>query len=148
MFVVRPVAMSLLILVVSFSFSSGCGRGASGLAIVKGKVTYKGKPVPNGTVNFNPVDGNKPSASGKIQPDGSYTLETFLGSRPSPGAVIGQHTVVIVAMQDQEGILPEQRAALPPPIIPAKYTHPNTTDLKAEVETKENTIDFDLKDDK
>src|SRR5262245_45401784 len=126
--------------------SSSCGSSANGLAIVKGKVTYKGKPVPSGTVNFNPVDGNKPSASGKIQPDGSYTLETFLGNRPSLGAVIGQHTVVIVAMQDQEGILPEQRAALPPPIVPSKYTHPNTTDLTAEVEKKENVIDFDLKD--
>jgi len=125
---------------------AGCSDGSQGLAAVKGKVTYKGKPVPNGTVNFNPVDGNKPSASGKIQPDGSYVLETYLGSRPSAGAVIGSHKVIIVAMQDQEGILPEQRAALPPPIVPSKYTHPNTTDLKAEVEKKENVIDFDLKD--
>jgi hypothetical protein len=126
----------------------GCSGGGHGLAVVKGKVTYKGKAVPNGTVNFNPVDGSKPSATGKIQPDGSYTLETFVSNRPSPGAVIGPHKVVIVAMQDQEGILPEQRAALPPPIVPAKYTHPSTTDLKAEVENKENTIDFDLQDGK
>lgn len=136
----------LLLLLLSCVVATGCSRGGQGLAVVKGKVTYKGKPVPNGTVNFNPVDANKPSASGKIQPDGSYTLETFLGSRPSPGAVIGAHKVVIVAMQDQEGILPEQRAALPPPIVPSKYTHPNTTDLTAEVEKKENVIDFDLKD--
>jgi hypothetical protein len=139
-------AITILEAALLFVAVPGCGSGNQGLAVVKGKVTYKGKPVPNGTVNFNPVDGNKPSASGKIQPDGSYTLETFLGSRPRPGAVIGSHKVVIVAMQDQEGILPEQRAALPPPIVPSKYTHPNTTDLKAEVENKENTIDFDLKD--
>jgi hypothetical protein len=148
MSVPRLAALLFLAMLVPSVLASGCGGGSSGLAIVKGKVTYKGKPVPNGTVNFNPVDGNKPSASGKIQPDGSYALETFLGNRPSPGAVIGQHKVVIVAMQDQEGILPEQRAALPPPIVPSKYTHPNTTDLTAQVEDKENTIDFDLKDDK
>jgi hypothetical protein len=148
MFIARPAAIVILVAAMSLAMLAGCGGGAEGLAAVKGKVTYKGKPVPNGTVNFNPVDGNKPSATGKIQPDGSYTLETFLGNRPSPGAVIGQHKVVIVAMQDQEGILPEQRAALPPPIIPSKYTHPNTTDLKAEVGNKENTIDFELKDDK
>ena len=148
MSVARLASIVFCIAVMSLAWASGCGSGSNGLAVVKGKVAYKGKPVPNGTVNFNPMDGNKPSASGKIQPDGSYTLETFLGNRPSPGAVIGQHKVVIVAMQDQEGILPEQRAALPPPIIPSKYTHPNTTDLKAEVENKENRIDFDLKDDK
>src|SRR5262245_46365839 len=146
MSVVRAAAFVFVSTALSLSLASGCGSGNSGLAIVKGKVTYKGKPVPNGTVNFNPINGTKPSASGKIQPDGSYTLETFLGNRPSPGAVIGQHKVVIVAMQDQEGILPEQRAALPPPIVPSKYTHPNTTDLKADVENKENVIDFDLKD--
>lgn len=144
MSVTRAAGVVFVSAVLSVALTSGCSSGANGLAIVKGKVTYKGKPVPNGTVNFNPVDGNKPSASGKIQPDGSYTLETFLGSRPSPGAVIGQHKVVIVAMQDQEGILPEQRAALPPPIIPSKYTHPNTTDLKVAVGNKENTINFDL----
>src|SRR5262245_59249829 len=141
----KRVAIALSVAIV-LSVGAGCGSGGQGLAKVTGKVTYKGKAVPNGTVNFNPVDSNKPSASGKIQPDGSYTLETFLGSRPSPGAVIGAHKVVIVAMQDQEGILPEQRAALPPPIVPSKYTHPNTTDLTAEVEKKENVIDFDLKD--
>jgi len=148
MSVARPAVVVCALTALSLSLVLGCGSRSSGLAIVKGKVTYKGKPVPNGTVNFNPVDGNKPSASGKIQPDGSYTLETYLGNRPSAGAVIGQHKVVIVAMQDQEGILPEQRAALPPPIVPSKYTHPNTTDLKADVGNKENTIDFDLKDDK
>ena len=141
----RLLSISLLF-AVAIGPVTGCGGAGHDLAFDKGKVTYKGKPVPNGTVNFNPVDGNKPSASGKIQPDGSYTLETFLGNRPSQGAVIGSHKVIIVAMQDQEGILPEQRAALPPPIVPSKYTHPNTTDLTAEVEKKENVIDFDLKD--
>jgi len=142
----KPVAIYLCFVALALCTVPGCGGRSNGLAVVKGKVTYRGKPVPNGTVNFNPVNGNKPSASGRIQPDGSYTLETFLGSRPSIGAVIGSHKVIIVAMQDQEGILPEQRAALPPPIVPAKYTHPNTTDLIAEVEDKENTIDLDLKD--
>lgn len=139
------VVFSLAIVV---GLITGCGSGGQGLAPVKGKVTYKGKPVPNGTVNFNPVDTGKPSASGKIQPDGTYTLETYVGTRPSPGAIIGAHKVVIVAMQDQEGLLPEQRAALPPPIVPSKYTHPNTTDLTAQVENKENVIEIDLKDGK
>jgi hypothetical protein len=125
---------------------AGCGGGSEGLAVVKGKVTYNGKPVPNGTVNFMPSDANKPSASGEIQPDGSYSLQTYVRNRPSEGAVIGEHKVVIVAMQDMAARLPEQRIPLPPPIVPVKYTSPATSDLKAEVEKKENTINFDLKD--
>jgi hypothetical protein len=126
--------------------ASGCGGSSDGLAVVKGKITYNGKPVPNGTVNFLPDDGNKPSATGEIQADGTYALQTFLGSRPSEGAVIGKHKVVVVAMQDMATRLPEERSPLPPPIVPIKYTSPATSDLAAQVEDKENTINFDLQD--
>jgi hypothetical protein len=123
----------------------GCGGPRGKTAIVRGKVTYNGKPVPNGTINFIPVNGDAPSAKGEIQPDGSYLLETY---RPGDGAVVGKHSVVIVAMADMGTRLPEQRTPLPPPIVPIKYTSLSTSDLKAEVENKENTINFDLKDDK
>ena len=66
--------------------------------------------------------------------------------RPSEGAVLGEHQVVIVAMVDQASRLPEERSPLPPPIVPVQYTRPATSDLKAQVENKENVIDFDLKD--
>src|SRR5262245_28964183 len=128
------------------STTVGCGSGGEGLAVVKGKISYKGKAVPNGTVNFLPADPNKPSATGEIQSDGTYSLKTFQSSRASDGAVIGKHKVVIVAMQDMASRLPEERVPLPPPIVPIKYTSPATSDLTAEVEDKDNVIDFDLKD--
>ena len=121
--------------------ASGCGQKFPRTAIVRGKVTYKGKPVPNGTVNFVPVAGK--DASGEIQPDGSYTLTSY---RPGDGAIPGKYSVVIVAMQDNSTRLPEDRSPLPPPIVPVKYTSLATSDLKAEVEDKENTINFDLAD--
>jgi hypothetical protein len=141
----RPSNFSRLVIAASL-LVAGCSGGADGLAIVKGKVTYNGKPVPNGTVNFIPTGGAIPSATGEIQPDGSYSLQTFLGSRPSEGAVIGKHQVVVVAMQDMASRLPEERSPLPPPIVPVKYTSPATSDLEVQVEDKENTIDLDLKD--
>jgi hypothetical protein len=118
----------------------GCGERRAGTAIVRGTVTLNGKAVPNGTVNFIPEMG--PSATGEIQPDGSYTLTTY---KPGDGAVLGTHKVVIVAMADNAGMLPEARSPTPPPIVPVKYTSPATTDLTAQVEDKENTINFDLK---
>ncbi len=146
MFVEKRVLVRLSLVVAIVSLVMGCSGGGEGLAVVKGKITYKGKAVPNGTVNFMPADSNKPSATGEIQADGSYAMQTYLGSRPSQGAVIGKHKVVIVAMQDMATRLPEERVPLPPPIVPIKYTSPATSDLTAEVEDKENVIDFDLKD--
>lgn len=118
---------------------AGCGGGGMKTAVVRGKVTYKGAAVPNGTVSFIPASG--PAATGEIQPDGSYTLTTY---RSGDGAVLGPHKVVIVAMQDQAGRLPEERAPLPPPIVPVHVTSLATTDLTADVQDRENTIDFAL----
>jgi hypothetical protein len=148
MIAAKSPAVAVLLAAMSFALALGCSGGGQGLAVVKGKVTYNSKPVPNGTINFLPIDGNKPSATGEIQPDGSYALKTFLGNRPSDGAVVGQHKVVIVAMQDMASRLPEERIPLPPPIVPIKYTSPATSTLTADVEDKENTINFDLKDER
>jgi hypothetical protein len=142
----RPNLFSLAYVLVTLAIciAAGCSGGNQGLAAVKGRITYKGKPVPNGTVNFLPEDANKPSATGEIQPDGSYSLKTVVSNRPSDGAVVGKHKVVIVAMQDMASRLPEDRIPLPPPIVPIKYTSPATSTLTAEVEDNENVIDFDL----
>ena len=121
----------------------GCGSDQSRTAIVRGKLTYKGKPVPSGTINFIPASG--PAAAGEIQADGTYTLTTY---KAGDGAVTGKHAVVIVAMQDMSNRLPEDRSPLPAPIVPIKYTSIATSDLRAVVEDKENTIDFDLSDEK
>src|SRR5262249_5331682 len=103
------------------------------------KVTYNGKPVPNGTITFIPASGQ--AATGEIGPDGSYELKTF---RRGDGAVAGEHKVVIVALEDTSGKLPEQRGGTPAARIPDKYTSVATTDLKAEVKAEPNTIDFTL----
>src|SRR5262249_53728366 len=49
---------------------TGCGKG---VADVKGKVTYNGKPVTSGTVNIQSSEGE--TLSGEIKPDGSYLIE-------------------------------------------------------------------------
>jgi hypothetical protein len=122
---------------------AGCGDAQLKTAVVRGKVTFNGKPVPNGTISFIPTAG--PTATGEIQPDGSFTLTTY---RKGDGAVLGRHTVVIVAMEDMSTRLPEARNPLPPPIVPEKYTSLATTDLRREVKDEVNDFAFDLVDDK
>src|SRR5262249_52680611 len=139
---VRPTrtAATALALLVALA---GCGSGQMKTAVVKGKVTYKGAPVPNGTISFIPDSG--PAATGEIQRDGTYTLTTY---RSGDGAVLGKHTVVIVAMQDQGDRLPEARTPLPPPIVPDRYTSAATSELRAEVKDELNTINFTLEEKK
>ena len=138
----RPTRQAAAALALALALA-GCGGGGPKLAAVRGTVTYKGKPVPSGTVSFIPANG--PAATGKINPDGTYTLTTF---KAGDGAVLGHHKVVVAAMEDMTGRLPEDRNPLPPSIVPDKYTSIGTTDLTAEVKEGENTIDLPLKDPK
>ena len=78
----------------------GCGGDDSGLGRrykVTGKVTYKGEPVPQGTVNFVPTKPPPPegrAATGEIK-DGYYSLST---TGNDDGALPGDYNVAIVAM--------------------------------------------------
>ncbi|HXG10066.1 MAG TPA: hypothetical protein VNK04_09780 [Gemmataceae bacterium] len=108
-------------------------------APVEGTVTYKGKPVPYGTVMFQPDDG--PAATGEIR-NGRYVLKTY---REGDGAIPGTHRVTIISLEDQSNRLPEERAPLPPAIVPLKYSFPDKSGLTAEVKDGPNTIDFHLK---
>lgn len=121
---------------------AGCGGDRLRTAPVNGTVTYKGKPVPNGTVTLIPESGG-PSATGEIGSDGKFTMTTYSSG---DGAVLGKHKVVIVAMQDMGDKLPEERSPLPPPIVPDKYTSSATTPLTTEVVDGDNSPVFDLTD--
>lgn len=122
---------------------AGCGQKTK-LGRVSGRVTYKGQPVPNGAITFLP-DPSGPPATAPIQPDGTYTLQT---PDVGEGALVGQHAVMIMALRVGPAMGPEERDPLPPPIIPIKYGNTSTSGLTAEVREGENTIDFDLVDDK
>lgn len=136
MLLMRPAGVMLV--VVGLIGSVGCS--GSNLVEVTGKVTYKGEPVKSGTISF--VAADKPAAYGDLQPDGTFSLHT---DKPGDGATPGAYRVIVVAMQDQGGLLPEQRSPLPPPTVPIKYTSLATTDLTADVASgKKNVIDFNL----
>jgi len=135
--------LAILIAAGGAVIASGCSS-KSGLetAPVSGKVTYRGKALPTGTVMFVPTAG--PAATGEISSDGSYKLTTYAAG---DGAVIGSHKVTITALQGMGDALPEQRSATPPPLVPAKYLSDTTSGLVAEVKPKtKNEVNFDLKD--
>jgi hypothetical protein len=105
----------------------GCGslstaQGAPTLP-VKGKVTYKGKPLTKGTITFQPEGAGK-DATGEIQPDGTFVLTTY---KKDDGAVVGKHRVTI-----------DKTDAT----VPAKYGGPGTS--KLDVEVSSGTTDYPI----
>jgi len=120
-----------------------CGKGGPEMAKVTGKVTYKGQPVPKGTITFAAIDKNGRNATGAIQPDGSYTLQT---EDPGDGAQLGEYNVAIAA-RDEEILDYTPPKPIPPKrLVPEKYERPQTSGLTKKVERGTNKFDFDLVD--
>lgn len=131
----------LLLLAVAALTPAACG--GSGLAGVSGTVTYRGKPVPKGTVTFVSTTPGARNATGEIQEDGSYTLHT---EQPGDGAAPGEYRVTLYA-HDEPVLDYTPRKPVPPKLlVPAKYENPETSGLKATVKGGSNTVNLDLTD--
>jgi hypothetical protein len=116
--------------------ATGCG-GGDGLEMfpVRGEVTYKGKPLVRGIVNYLPSSPGARPASGSIQPDGTFVLTT---QARDDGAVRGTYDIVVHSYEDNPDA-PKTReeieaqgsrsAALVKSIIPDRYTAPETSGL-------------------
>lgn len=138
----------------SVSLLSGCG-GSGGYngptGTVKGKVTYLGKPVDEGTVvAFLSDEGY--AASGKVGADGSYTLQSGTGTEVPVGtykvsvtsisrAVVDMTPEQAMRMSQQPGGMPKADKAA----VPSKYNTPGTSGLSYSVSKGENTINIELK---
>jgi hypothetical protein len=119
----------------------GCGPGRGNVA---GKVSYKGRAVVFGSVQFVGSD-NTPTLA-RIEKDGSYHLD---------GAAAGEQ-VVLVNSPDPASSVPLDKAGKPreaPPIdpalwfpIPDKYANPQKSDLKFTIKPNTlNSYNIDLK---
>jgi hypothetical protein len=121
----------------------GCGSSGPGMASVSGTVTYEGKPVPKGTITFQPVDSSKGrTATGEIGADGSYTVQT---EQPGDGALVGDYRVAISAREEEVLDYHPPKPVAPKRLVPQKYENPQTSELKATVKPGSNNIPFDLK---
>ena len=110
---VRCAAIAVALLM---TFTAGCGSSSGlDLARVRGRVTYKGQPIRNGTVVFEP-DASKgkdgPTGMGIIDKDGNYVLTT---SDSGDGAIIGFHKVGITGLEPE----PTSAEAETPPPAPS-----------------------------
>lgn len=109
---------------------------------VSGTVSLDGVSIGPGIVQFIPVGNSHNPATGTIQVDGDYELQTS----KKVGLQSGEYQVT-VAVYDQPEVAPGERAApgSAPLRTPEKYFSLETTDLKFTVEPGDNTIDIPLK---
>jgi hypothetical protein len=115
-----------------------------------GSVLYKGQPVADATVLFEPV-GATPAAAGQTDAKGSYQLQTF---DPADGAVPGEYKVAIRKVEITRGgksePVPDDYVGPPPDekwLLPAKYGAASTSGLTATVkEGAKNVFTFELSD--
>jgi hypothetical protein len=116
----------------------GCSSGPP-TGEVRGKVTFKGKPVTEGSVTFLNPKGEG-DAGADINKDGTYAI---------PGkVVVGEYLVVItppVTIVDTDpGKSPPAPVEKNMPDIPRKYRQQGTTTLKATVKEGKNEINLDM----
>ena len=82
-------------------FGFGCAGNGLNLAKVRGKVTYKGEPIKNGTVMFMPDESKGtvgPPAVGTITSDGSYIMST---ESAGDGVIVGSHMIGITGVEEK-----------------------------------------------
>jgi hypothetical protein len=126
---IKPL-LSIVLLSLAASLS-GCSDKPA-VAPVSGQVTYNGKPLPYGSVGFQPAQGQPSGAA--IQPDGSFRLSTFA---EFDGAIIGSHKVKVTCYASQRPSQQAQKTAgefvLGESLIPAQYSFLDQSGLTAEV---------------
>lgn len=127
--------MVLGCLVAAVLVLSGCG-GNQNLAVVTGRVTLNGQPLPKAFVTFVPQDGKGAPAFGKTDADGRYQM---MFSDTQTGAWVGKN---LVRISTADAISPEKTI---PEQVPVIYN--TKSDLIRTVEQGKNQFDFDLKSD-
>jgi hypothetical protein len=120
-----------------------CGCNRSGLVHVKGRVTWKGEPVPSTLIKFVPDSGARPSTA-VTDDDGNFTLRY---GRDKQGAIPGGYRVVlqyVVSNEEELGQIPPKASKQLKAVI-AQYHKPDNSDFHYEVTQDGDYFEIELK---
>jgi hypothetical protein len=118
----------------------GCGKKTG---TVSGVVTFQGKPLPGGYVNFNTLDKDGKVAvtrSAGIEQNGSYKAS---GVPTGPAKITVQAPAGSITQPKVAGGMPFR--GKPPVVLPDRYGSVDRTDLQYDVTAGPQTYDIDLK---
>ena len=108
---------------------AGCDSDPTAVSAVpaSGTVTYKGKPLEKGTIQFVPEVGRP--ASGQIV-DGKFTLSTY---GTDDGAIPGKHKVGVIHATEEKTKDGDTRLKH---LIPESFSNPESSGLSVEIPKK------------
>jgi hypothetical protein len=118
---------------------TSCGDNKT--ATVKGTVTFDGKPIESGSINFVPVDGTKAGTAGTTIKNGQYSLSVPIGlMRVQIGGVLK-----VVGRKKAYDTPESKEVPIYEESIPRKYSNQEETELEFEVKPGVNEKKWDLK---
>jgi hypothetical protein len=113
----------------------GCGPSLPTTYPTRGTVRFEdGTPVQTGVVELTSHEYQE-TATGRIQPDGSFVLGTF---SESDGACEGTHSAIVLQFIINDGITVHNRDHGPP--VDLAFGSYETSGLSAEVEPQESNV--------
>lgn len=142
LFIVIPVGLVLLGVLGYFRFGDELGLTGNRIpqiVTVEGKVLMRGKPLTGGTVQT--VFSDNPGLMGgfgKIEPDGTFSLETAVEGDIQKGLFVGTHKFLVYNYLESVG------AAQGPLTTPTKYSLADQTPLTIEVTTTTSSTPLEL----
>lgn len=146
----HPRTTSVLWALTGVVVLAGCGGGPKtdrpATVPAHGLVTYRGEPVPEAVVVFQP-DGHKYAAAATTDAEGKFDLKAF---PPESGAVPGAYRVTLMKISQDDVVYektPRRSVPQPKSLIPAKYADPTKSGLTVEIPADgAEELRFELKD--
>ncbi len=134
---IRILFSSTVLMATSALWLSGCGESAKGppTGRVTGTVTFQGKPVDEGRINFESDPPGYGAAADVKQ--GNFAVDGDV--------VVGNYKVTVTAPPPKPPVPGQTATIADPKDIPAKYRLTKTSDLVAKVQAGSNKLTFDLK---
>lgn len=121
----------------------GCGDSGPPRSVVRGAVTFDGRPIKNGEIRFHPTEGTDTPPWGAVVVDGEYLCQG------RGGVPVGTHRVEILAFSDAPAPPPDPDAPMLSEedlvgnqFIPARYN--TQTELSVTIEETDEPITKDF----
>lgn len=111
------------------------------LVPVKGKVLFRGKPLPNAGMQAYRIDGESALSVASTDANGEFEFETQVGNNYEKGLLTGEYKITIGRFMQPVGPIPPRR------LSPEVYTALESTPLVVDTAKVNGPIEFVLEDD-
>ena len=132
----RRIFIGLVCSLTLVSCFVGCGP-ESKVALITGSVSIDGKPAPNGSISFIPVNGQGPTAGTELK-EGKFTSQAAIGEckvEVRVSKVVGKKKLYDTPDSPVQDLMEE--------VLPSKYNE--ASELRIEIKKGKNEKDWDLK---